>query len=1547
VVFNNQKKASFRVTLIIVLLVAMYGVLPMGASAQTSAEPASQDNGCYPGSGWMWAAGPSEPDLASQAQAELAQQGIQALVEAHSYGETDSCATYNPHGVDFSIKFLATQSEQWSSQEALNDAVLSILNKYGKPDLGLVKLISSDGQLISNNINQKNSTSKEAGLDAPSDKALAGNPVTKNVYVIVYDPLLGNGQRLTQRMGWSDHATITQQTVDFFNQAVNKINYVVVETTVVTSGWPELIDGYRYAEEEFLAVVNKQQAPHDPPEVDYNRILSSPQFDICGKVNRGEIDEVWIYNGPYFGFYESTLVGPGAYRFNSPPVGGVHNCNRILPIMGPSLERTVHEAIHNFGHRGEDTMTKVYGSWQQNNTSHNWNKFALVKVQSPSYSYSGCGSIHFPPNGTFGDGMGYDYDNPLDVLSNCDDFANYPNLSDPLQVAQPVNCSRWGCDQLGYLQYWFGHFPSFAGCGPDNRANDWWKYFANPAYALYPANGCQPDMHIISGNTGAPGALLSYTDGSPKTVTADANGNYFLMVSNNWSGTVTPSRTNHTFTPASRSYTSVLTEMYNQDYAPQGSGPVTYYVNIATGNNSNTCTSTGAPCRNLQEAINKANPGDLIKVANGRYLFSTNPTPNVVIIDKNLTLSGGWNAGFTSQTGASTIDGANVNNGILIISGTVTVENFIVENSVSANSGAIYIVNGNLTLRKSTLRNNFASSNGAGIFLYIGTVNVINSTISGNQADDAGGGIYTATGGASVTIQNSTIAYNQASRGGGISRTTGSYNLTNTILANNTSSISSPDCEGTIAQANYSLIENMSGCAISSGSNNLNLDPQLDSAWTGVMSVHMPLNNSPVINAGTSTGCPATDQIGTLRPYSTSCDIGAVEYVGVINTPTHTPTFTPTKTSTSTPTSTFTVTPSISNKPLYLSLANNQTIGGISSADEDILRFDGTNWSLFFDGSDVGVGSPDLFAFSIVDADTILMSFSANVTVNGIAATPQDVLRFDATSLGSTTAGAFSMHFDGSDVSFADATNEKIDSLTVLPDGRLLISATGNPSVPGATAARDEDVLAFTPTSLGDVTSGAWAMYFDGSDVGLSETSGEDIDALDVVGNTIYLSTQDLFSVAGVAGEDDDVFVCAATSIGDVTACNYSSALYFDGSTWGLTANDVDAFNFLVPGSTPTAIPTNTPTHTPTGTATATSAPGGQLTFTALADARVSQPSPTTNYGTDITLQADGDSGAAQTSFIRFHASGISGPIQSAKLRVFCTTNGTANGPAAYLANNNWIESGTGGVNWNNRPALESGAFDNKGAIAANSWVEYDVTALITANGTYTFALVADSSDGIVFSSREGATSPQLVVTLGGEPATSTPTATSPSSITDTPTWTPSPIVISVTPTFTPTTTQTSAASLFTFVPAADAYVDANSPTSNYGSLATLRVDASPVVRSYLRFTVQGVNGTVARATLRVYANSSSSQGCTASSVSNSAWSESTLNYNNAPPPGSTLGSSGLFGANAWFSIDVTPYITGNGTYTLALTTPGTTAVSLASLESGAHAPQLILETTP
>ena len=225
----------------------------------------------------------------------------------------------------------------------------------------------------------------------------------------------------------------------------------------------------------------------------------------------------------------------------------------------------------------------------------------------------------------------------------------------------------------------------------------------------------------------------------------------------------------------------------------------------------------------------------------------------------------------------------------------------------------------------------------------------------------------------------------------------------------------------------------------------------------------------------------------------------------------------------------------------------------------DILYFNGTSWSLFFDASDVGISTSgqDVNDFQIINSNMLLITFDTATTLGTLTVDPWDVVQFNATSLGSVTSGSFSMYLDGNDVGL-DTTSEVIDALDVLPDGRVLISTMSTASVPGVSAA-DEDILAFTPTTLGDTTSGSWAIYFDGSDVGLADSSSEDISSLDITSNgDIYLSTLGDFSVPGLSGANEDIFVCIPTSIGDITACNYLPSLYFDGSNWVLDSNFVD-----------------------------------------------------------------------------------------------------------------------------------------------------------------------------------------------------------------------------------------------------------------------------------------------------------------------------------------------------------------------------------------------------
>jgi 6-phosphogluconolactonase (cycloisomerase 2 family) len=248
---------------------------------------------------------------------------------------------------------------------------------------------------------------------------------------------------------------------------------------------------------------------------------------------------------------------------------------------------------------------------------------------------------------------------------------------------------------------------------------------------------------------------------------------------------------------------------------------------------------------------------------------------------------------------------------------------------------------------------------------------------------------------------------------------------------------------------------------------------------------------------------------------------------------------------------------------LSLSLRDAATIGGVAAANEDVLSFDGTTgFTTSFDGSDVGLSTLRIDAFARLDADSLLLSFDAPGSVPGIAGTvdDSDIVRFDATSLGTATSGTFTLYFDGSDVGLS-ANAHDVDAVELLPDGRLLLSTTGTATVPGATA-RDEDLLAFTPTSLGAVTAGGFSLSFDGSDVGLGD-AGEDIDAtaVDTSGH-IYLSTLDVFAVPGITGADEDVFVFSPTTLDPpTTAGTFASTLFFDGSSFGLGANDVFAID--------------------------------------------------------------------------------------------------------------------------------------------------------------------------------------------------------------------------------------------------------------------------------------------------------------------------------------------------------------------------------------------------
>ncbi len=180
-------------------------------------------------------------------------------------------------------------------------------------------------------------------------------------------------------------------------------------------------------------------------------------------------------------------------------------------------------------------------------------------------------------------------------------------------------------------------------------------------------------------------------------------------------------------------------------------------------------------------------------------------------------------------------------------------------------------------------------------------------------------------------------------------------------------------------------------------------------------------------------------------------------------------------------------------------------------------------------------------------------------------------------------------------------------------------------------------------------------------------------------------------------------------------------------------------------------------------------------TIVAEADSRVPETKPDVNFGKDTILYVDGGTEDPDIeSYIRFTVTGISGAVSSTKLRVY-VTDPTRNGPVLYTTINDWTETG---ITWNNRPARTSGALDDKGELATNSWVDYDVTQIVTGNGTYSFILATDAADILGLSSREGSNAPQLVVTVAVSP---TPTTIQPTPTTVLPS--PTSMPSTVTPT--------------------------------------------------------------------------------------------------------------------------------------------------------------------
>ncbi len=229
--------------------------------------------------------------------------------------------------------------------------------------------------------------------------------------------------------------------------------------------------------------------------------------------------------------------------------------------------------------------------------------------------------------------------------------------------------------------------------------------------------------------------------------------------------------------------------------------------------------------------------------------------------------------------------------------GSLVLDSVVLFDSDSAEGGAVYNGEGDVSIRNSLLQSNRSGDFGGAIVSAAATTEVINSTLTGNSAKQFGGAIAAVTG-SGLAVRSSTITGNTANSddntsgdGGGIYVNAALVAVENTILAGNMvgagALANNGQCSGNFLTSPYNLRSaEDAGCNGFTGAGNLvDPDPGLGtlSSNGGPTQTIALLASSPAIDAGNpdplaAERCPTTDQRGLPRFGGAGrCDIGAFE----------------------------------------------------------------------------------------------------------------------------------------------------------------------------------------------------------------------------------------------------------------------------------------------------------------------------------------------------------------------------------------------------------------------------------------------------------------------------------------------------------------------------------------------------------------------------------------------------------------------------------------------------------------------------------------------
>lgn len=193
-----------------------------------------------------------------------------------------------------------------------------------------------------------------------------------------------------------------------------------------------------------------------------------------------------------------------------------------------------------------------------------------------------------------------------------------------------------------------------------------------------------------------------------------------------------------------------------------------------------------------------------------------------------------------------------------------------------------------------------------------------------------------------------------------------------------------------------------------------------------------------------------------------------------------------------------------------------------------------------------------------VPVGTLWISLQGSASVGSIIADRNDIVACKPVE--GQPSCEWSMVFDGSDVGLRTG----ISSFDALPSGQLLIVINNDQILPGlGEATSQRDIVLFTPTQLGDTTTGTWSVFLDGDRFPSRQWDGL---ALDTDGSLLLSPPRNAAGPPLFGVRDEDVVRCRPSGTdpsGVIINCAYE--VFFDASLLGL-GRGVDVQDFDLSG---------------------------------------------------------------------------------------------------------------------------------------------------------------------------------------------------------------------------------------------------------------------------------------------------------------------------------------------------------------------------------------------